>query len=93
MRRPADGSARGSVGGGLPEPIRIGIIVGMRTFGGSFVCAHTIQYTQYILSTLHVLEACVGTYKYTESYLSTLGLCIVGHIYIYFPVVFSTARK
>lgn len=67
MRRPADGSARGSVGGCLPEPIKMKIIMGARTFGGSFVCAHTIQYTQYTVLTGILRLACTGTYKYTKS--------------------------
>lgn len=49
------------------------IIMGARTFGGSFVCAHTIQYTN-----TDTVQAEVPTSTSIQEYLSTLETT-VGH--------------
>lgn len=87
MRRPADGSARGSVGGCFPGPIILNMIVGGTYFWRVFcLCTYnTIHQYRHFTST--------GTYKYKYTrVLEYIGNYVDNIIQVEPPpVVFSTA--
>lgn len=85
LRRPAEGSARGSAGPCLPGPIKRWVRWGPCTFGGSFCICARYQYgsvQEVLQSTLWTEELCNGLYK---NQILTRCSCYLLH-YVYEPV-------